>query len=214
MYDVTTRDIPSRSLLCLKRNVDGQQGAWALGKQFVALLRERALPRMEGRTGAAFCIYWAEVSDDSDGPIEWCRPVPGDRAEALATQFPELTLRTEAARGVRQPRRRRADQSRPVAAGLGVAACLGRRARGTSQRAGCQGDVPRERAGHRGQRAGLRLRGPHQLICPGYRPSPTLTRAVSSSRKVAAVAAGSPPGGTGRVITTTLPPPGRGITRM
>ena len=27
MYEVTTRDIPSRSLLCLKRNVKGQQGA-------------------------------------------------------------------------------------------------------------------------------------------------------------------------------------------
>jgi hypothetical protein len=35
------------------------------------------------------------VSDDSDGPVEWCRPVPGDRAEELATRFPELTLRTE-----------------------------------------------------------------------------------------------------------------------
>ena len=59
MYDVTTSAIPSRSLLCLKRNVDGQQGAWALGKRFVALFRERPLPRMEGRAGAAVCIYWA-----------------------------------------------------------------------------------------------------------------------------------------------------------
>jgi DNA-binding transcriptional MerR regulator len=97
MYGVTTRDIPARSLLCLKRNVDGQQGAWALGKEFVALLRARPLPRMEGRAGAAFCIYWGEVSEDSDGPVEWCRPVPGDRAELLAAQFPELSLRTEAA---------------------------------------------------------------------------------------------------------------------
>jgi hypothetical protein len=75
MYDVTTRDIPGRSLLCFMRNVDGQQGARALGKRFVALLRERPLPRMEGKAGAAFCIYWGEVSDDSDGPIEWCRAV-------------------------------------------------------------------------------------------------------------------------------------------
>jgi hypothetical protein len=97
MYDVTTRDIPSRSLLCLKRNVDGQQAAWALGKQFVALFWERPLRRMEGRAGAAFCIYWGEVSDDGDGPIEWCRPVPGDRAGELVAQFPELTLRTEPA---------------------------------------------------------------------------------------------------------------------
>jgi DNA-binding transcriptional MerR regulator len=97
MYEVGTRDIPDRSLLCLKRSVDGQPGAWTLGKEFVGLLRQRPLPRMEGRAGAAFCIYWGEVSDDSDGPIEWCRPVPGDRAEDLAAQFPELSLRIEAA---------------------------------------------------------------------------------------------------------------------
>jgi hypothetical protein len=97
MYEVSTRDIPARNLLCLKCNVDGQQGAWALGKEFVALFRNRPLPRMEGRAGAAFCIYWGEVSDDSDGPIEWCRPVPGGRAEELAAQFPELALRAEAA---------------------------------------------------------------------------------------------------------------------
>ena len=97
VYEVSTRDIPGRSLLCLKRNVEGQQGAWALGKQFIALLRERPLPRMEGRAGAAFCIYWGEVSDDSDGPLEWCRPVPGGRAGELAAQFPGLALRTEAA---------------------------------------------------------------------------------------------------------------------
>jgi len=57
MYDVTTRDIPARSVLCLKRNLAGQEGAWALGKEFVAVLQRRALPRMEGRAGAAFCIY-------------------------------------------------------------------------------------------------------------------------------------------------------------
>jgi len=97
MYGDTTRDIPSRSLLCLKRNVDGEQGAWALGKEFVALLRQRPLPPMRGRAGAAFCIYWGEVNDDSDGPIEWCRPVPDDRGDALAVDFPELELRSEPA---------------------------------------------------------------------------------------------------------------------
>jgi DNA-binding transcriptional MerR regulator len=97
MYEVGTREIPSRSLLCLKRNVEGEAGAWALGKEFVALFMERSVPRMGGRAGAAFCIYWGEVSDDSDGPLEWCRPVPDEQAEALAAAFPELSLRTEPA---------------------------------------------------------------------------------------------------------------------
>jgi DNA-binding transcriptional MerR regulator len=97
MYQVETREIPSRSVLCLKRNVEGEASAWAFGKEFIGLLKKRTLPNMEGRAGAVFCIYWGEVNDDSDGPLEWCRPVPDDEAEALATQFPELILRTEPA---------------------------------------------------------------------------------------------------------------------
>jgi DNA-binding transcriptional MerR regulator len=97
MYEVHTRDIPERALLCLKRHVDGYDGVWALGKEFIALLKERPLPLLEGRAGAAFLIYHGEVSEDSDGPVEWCRPVPDDRADEFAAMFPELTLRTEPA---------------------------------------------------------------------------------------------------------------------
>jgi DNA-binding transcriptional MerR regulator len=96
MYEVATRDIPERSVLCLTRNVD-EQGAWALGKEFIAILRERPLPKMEGREGAMFSIYWGEVSADSDGPVEWCKPVPESDAKALASHYPELSLRTEPA---------------------------------------------------------------------------------------------------------------------
>jgi DNA-binding transcriptional MerR regulator len=96
MYEVATREIPERSLLCLKRNVD-EPGAWALGKEFVAILRDRPLPKMDGRTGAMFSIYWGEVSADSDGPVEWCKPIPESDAKALASHYPELSLRTEPA---------------------------------------------------------------------------------------------------------------------
>ncbi len=37
------------------------------------------------------------MSGDSDGPVEWCRPVPQAEAHALAGHYPELTLRTEPA---------------------------------------------------------------------------------------------------------------------
>jgi hypothetical protein len=96
MCEVATREMPERSLLCLKRNVD-EQGQWAFGKEFIAILRERPLPKIEGRAGAAFCIYWGLVSGDSDGPVEWCIPVPQAEAHALAERYPELTLRTEPA---------------------------------------------------------------------------------------------------------------------
>ncbi len=96
MYEVATQEMPERSLLCLKRNVN-EQGVWALGKEFIAIFRERPLPRMEGREGAWFLIYWGFPSADSDGPVECCRPVPEAEASALAEHYPELTLRTEPA---------------------------------------------------------------------------------------------------------------------
>jgi len=96
MYEVGMREMPKRSLLCLKRNVD-DQGQWAFGKEFIAILRERPLPKIEGREGAAFCIQWGWVNADSDGPVEWCKPVPPAEARALAENYPELTLRTEPA---------------------------------------------------------------------------------------------------------------------
>ncbi len=96
MYEVATREMPERSLLCLKRNVD-EQGQWAFGKEFIAILRERPLPKIEGRQGAPLCIYWSHPSADGDGLIEWCRPVPAGEAHTLAEHYPELTLRTEPA---------------------------------------------------------------------------------------------------------------------
>jgi DNA-binding transcriptional MerR regulator len=96
MYEVATREIPERSVLCLKRNVD-EEGAWALGKEFIAIMRDRPLPKLEGREGATFSIYWGEVSADSDGPVEWCRPISEADAQALASLYPELNLRTEPA---------------------------------------------------------------------------------------------------------------------
>jgi DNA-binding transcriptional MerR regulator len=96
MYEVNAREMPQRSLLTLKRNVD-ESGLWGFGKEFIGIIRDQRLPRMGGREGAMFCIYWGQVSADSDGPVEWCRPVPAAEADALAAQFPELTLRVEPA---------------------------------------------------------------------------------------------------------------------
>ena len=96
MYEVGMREMPERSLLCLRRNVD-VQGQFAFGKEFIAIMRERPLPTIEGREGASFCIYWSHPSADGDGLIEWCKPVPAGEAHTLAQHYPELTLRTEPA---------------------------------------------------------------------------------------------------------------------
>ena len=99
MYEVKTREIPERSLLCVKRNVTGEKAAWAFGKEFIALLRHYKFPQIEGRASTYFQIFWGEVSEDSDGPIEWCRPRPSRPGGSARRALLELTLRTEPAHG-------------------------------------------------------------------------------------------------------------------
>ena len=99
MYEVAVRDIPARSLLCLLRHASNQQEVWAMGKEVIGMLKAQPVPvpRIEGVAGAAFLIYYGEVNQDSDGPVEFCWPVPQDLAGQLAASFPGLTLRTEPA---------------------------------------------------------------------------------------------------------------------
>ena len=165
MYEVATREMPQRSLLCLKRNVDAS-GLWALGKEFVALVRGQRLPRIGGREGAAFCIYWGQVSADSDGPVEWCRPVPPPRPKNSRRSSPswpcvssQPTVRRMSTSG------RWADQPGAVAARRRGPSELGWRAghrpeaaladAGGSRRAD---HLPHQPADNRDQRPRLRLR--------------------------------------------------------
>jgi DNA-binding transcriptional MerR regulator len=99
MYEVAIRDIPARSLLCLLRHASDQQEVWAMGKEVIGMLKAQPVPvpRVEGVAGAAFLIYYGEVNQDSNGPVEFCWPVPQEVADQLAASFPGLTLRTEPA---------------------------------------------------------------------------------------------------------------------
>jgi DNA-binding transcriptional MerR regulator len=97
MYEVKVRDIPARSLLCLLRHASSEQEVWDLGKEVIGMLKAQPTPRVDGVAGAAFLIYYGEVNQDSDGPVEFCWPVPQDLAGQLAASFPALTLRTEPA---------------------------------------------------------------------------------------------------------------------
>ena len=95
MNEVEVRDIPARSLLCLLRHVRPDE-LLPFGKAFMARFMGKGL-LVEGIGGAPFVIYHGEVSEDGDGPIEWCWPVAEDRAAALAADHPDLLLRTEPA---------------------------------------------------------------------------------------------------------------------
>jgi pimeloyl-ACP methyl ester carboxylesterase/DNA-binding transcriptional MerR regulator len=96
MYEVSVRDVPARSLLSMLRYVR-QDEFPTVARGFSGRFANESVPRLAGAGGASFVVYHGEVSEDSDGPVEWCRPVPDEQGVALAARFPELTLRTEPA---------------------------------------------------------------------------------------------------------------------
>ena len=95
-YHVGLRDLPDRQLLCLQRHLNAT-GMVTVGREFVDKFRDGTTPGLDGVAGAPFVIFYGHVSEDSDGPVEWCRPVPAEQATDLAARFPDLTLRTDPA---------------------------------------------------------------------------------------------------------------------
>ena len=86
-----------RSLLSLMRHLH-QDEVMQMGREsFIHRMMRGGVARVEGIAGAPFTIYYGEVSGDSDGPVEFCWPVPSDQAAEIAARFPDLTLRTEPA---------------------------------------------------------------------------------------------------------------------
>lgn len=96
MHEVATREIPARSVLCLKRNVD-QDGAWDFGKEFVCIPQEAPAAAHGGRRGSGLLHL---PRRDQRGQRRPGRMVaarargPGGRARG---RVPELALRTEPA---------------------------------------------------------------------------------------------------------------------
>ncbi len=73
MYDIQIRTIPERKLLTINRHVHAE-GADEFFHDAFSRLRAAA-PGIEGIAGAPFLVFYGEVSADSDGPMEVCRPV-------------------------------------------------------------------------------------------------------------------------------------------
>jgi DNA-binding transcriptional MerR regulator len=86
-YDIQTRTIPGRTLVAVTRHVHANEAGPFFSDAFARL--RSAGPGIEGIAGCPFVVYYGEVSDDSDGPVELCRPVAADPAD------PDLPARTE-----------------------------------------------------------------------------------------------------------------------
>jgi hypothetical protein len=83
------RTIPGRTLLGITKHVHAHEAGPFFGEAFARL--RAAGPGIEGIAGCPFVVYYGEVSEDSDGPVELCRPVAADADLAGA----DLQARTE-----------------------------------------------------------------------------------------------------------------------
>jgi DNA-binding transcriptional MerR regulator len=92
-YDVQTRSIPRRTLAAIGAHLHADQAGAFFDDAFARL--RSAGPGLTGVAGCPFLVFYGEVSDDSDGPIELCRPLAGDGG--VVPDSAGVQLRVEAA---------------------------------------------------------------------------------------------------------------------
>jgi hypothetical protein len=94
MYAVSVRDIPARTLLTTSEHLTADQiGQFAT--PLFALFGGPTIPRPEGNAGRPFLRYHGEITNDSDGLVEFCCPVT--KTDEITARFPDLTPSTEQA---------------------------------------------------------------------------------------------------------------------
>ena len=72
-YDIQTRALPERTVLAISAHVHAAETGAFFEDAFARL--RAAGPGLPGVAGCPFLVFYGEVSDDSDGPLELCRPV-------------------------------------------------------------------------------------------------------------------------------------------
>jgi DNA-binding transcriptional MerR regulator len=85
-YHIQTRTIPARTLVAINRHVHAPQAGAFFEEAFTRLRSAGA--GLTGIAGCPFVVYYGEVSEDSDGPIELCRPVAADGTDGTGGSAP------------------------------------------------------------------------------------------------------------------------------
>jgi DNA-binding transcriptional MerR regulator len=94
-YTIQTRSLPERTLLSISRHLHASETGAFFNDAFTKL--RSAGPGVEGIAGCPFLIFYGEVSDDSDGPLELCRPVNASISSSSTAATQDLQLRIEPA---------------------------------------------------------------------------------------------------------------------
>ena len=96
MHDVHVRDVPARALLTVTENLTAPEvGAFA-GPLF-GLFGGPTVPRPTGIAGRPFLTYQAEVTQDSDGPVEFCCPVEESAIDEVGLRYPDMARKSDPA---------------------------------------------------------------------------------------------------------------------
>jgi DNA-binding transcriptional MerR regulator len=92
-YEVQTRRIPERRVLSINRHLHAAETDAFFDEAFARL--RSAGPGLAGIDGAPYLVFYGEVSDDSDGPMELCRPVSENAARGLEELGADIESRVE-----------------------------------------------------------------------------------------------------------------------
>ncbi|WP_194910333.1 MerR family transcriptional regulator [Catenulispora rubra] len=96
MYEVSVRALPARTLLSTTESLTADQiGAFAT--PLFALFGGPTIARPPGQAGLPFLRYHGEISNDSDGIVEFCCPVEAGAVEEITGRYPDMTPSTEEA---------------------------------------------------------------------------------------------------------------------
>jgi effector-binding domain-containing protein len=95
MYEIQVRTMPERKVLSINRHVLIDDTDAFFDEAFARL--RAAATGVEGIAGVPFLVFYGEVSADSDGPLELCRPVAFDTTDEAVAGSPDMQLRTEPA---------------------------------------------------------------------------------------------------------------------
>jgi DNA-binding transcriptional MerR regulator len=95
MKDISVRAIPERKVASVSRHVTIGEADAFFAEAFPRL--RAVAPGLTGIEGVPFVVYYGEVSADSDGPVELCRPVAIDTPEGAVAGSQDIQVRAEPA---------------------------------------------------------------------------------------------------------------------
>jgi DNA-binding transcriptional MerR regulator len=94
-YDIQTRRIHDRHVVSITRHLHAAETDAFFNEAFSRL--RRAAPGLQGIDGAPYLVFYGDVSEDSDGPMELCRPINRQSDMDLGQLGDDIEIRLEAA---------------------------------------------------------------------------------------------------------------------